>query len=879
MSVAKRPGTPGSKSAGHTRDGSWVSDPGTDQYSRSLRSPALPDSPMIGPGHNAMHSFNSSLSTTSSFESPRPTSVVSGIDIGSPVIAPVDSRRSSKQNRPSSPFTLTPFQPLIFSPVANSSRSSLESVGSSYHSWNGDDKDRSTLFFADPEPQRGAWHDIALPSQLNSDGSNADDGEAEDMVLKYAGLKNIDFVAIQEKLVSAATKPPATAAEVRTPSLRRGRPSTSQSTYSLNGRIASPPQSPTTISPPSDGQMVYAAESEPVQDVSPTTRRHRDLTKALFGDGGEVGDESGVPGLVVSPSATSFLPPSPRDPPSSATWPHPLPRSPSTPRLPQTEEEHEELAREIQRKADAAMIMLHKQPSNSNLAVPPKGSTRKRINPHQISTPQLVSASTSVDTIPLPSPSLSGGQFKIGSRLKRLRGSLRTKTMPTAHDVTPFPPELQSPQAARYDPTKFRAPGPTVMSATEFEGFKVSAPLPPSPPASAGPGLKGFMARFRGRQRASDNPLDSHADLRPMYKSGPSSETLSSGHVPAASPDDGRAAIKQLFDAASNLGLDQTALNDLLVRSGSTSSRASEWSPLSRNASRTTSNEPARSHRTHPSIVAESPEPVVERKAEAERKESNAVVRRTIIFPSESRTSTIDISVLLRKHSSRRRRASSASVSSRSVHDRVPTPPPPKPQRFSNVPAPPLPSADKTASARDTYYDMHGNAADAASSQGGHGQSGPAVEVVELASGETIWKIVNGLRNDDDDLDAFNHRGSFASDYSLRDSGDGVQVFFKEHGRKGSGSSYFGRKKSITAKSGRPETKVFYSSSAQIGRLIENISEGMEAGSFNFLPTTPGPAASAKPAKFVPSTASSLVEPDWTLEETLDHMISSNMRR
>jgi len=60
---------------------------------------------------------------------------------------------------------------------------------------------------------------------------------------------------------------------------------------------------------------------------------------------------------------------------------------------------------------------------------------------------------------------------------------------------------------------------------------------------------------------------------------------------------------------------------------------------------------------------------------------------------------------------------------------------------------------------------------------------------------------------------------------------------------------------------------VFYSSSAQIGRLIENLSQGMESGSFNFLPNhRPGH-----------STSSSLTESDmhWTVEERLEHMLGS----
>jgi hypothetical protein len=69
--------------------------------------------------------------------------------------------------------------------------------------------------------------------------------------------------------------------------------------------------------------------------------------------------------------------------------------------------------------------------------------------------------------------------------------------------------------------------------------------------------------------------------------------------------------------------------------------------------------------------------------------------------------------------------------------------------------------------------------------------------------------IVNGLR-DDDEESSYGNRASFVSEYSLRD--EGVQVFFKEHGRTGSkdsqSSSFLSRKKATQASSKRPDTKV-----------------------------------------------------------------------
>jgi serine/arginine repetitive matrix protein 2 len=61
-----------------------------------------------------------------------------------------------------------------------------------------------------------------------------------------------------------------------------------------------------------------------------------------------------------------------------------------------------------------------------------------------------------------------------------------------------------------------------------------------------------------------------------------------------------------------------------------------------------------------------------------------------------------------------------------------------------------------------------------------------------------------------------------------------------------------------------PMGKVFYSSSAQIGRLIENLSQGMEAGSFNFLPEGHPHASSLHSDEL-----------HWTVEERLDHMLHS----
>jgi len=77
------------------------------------------------------------------------------------------------------------------------------------------------------EPQPPAWHDLSdPPGELNS----AADRDVEEIVQQYAGLNKGDFFAIQERLIFAAkVKAEAPESRERKNSLRRRRPSTTQS--------------------------------------------------------------------------------------------------------------------------------------------------------------------------------------------------------------------------------------------------------------------------------------------------------------------------------------------------------------------------------------------------------------------------------------------------------------------------------------------------------------------------------------------------------------------------------------------------------------------------------------------------------------------------
>lgn len=992
---------------------------------RSLRSPTLPESPSPENQSQSLATFtypkrsqpsapsndlgSSSPQANAALRSSTPTQYAPRSP-GSPAFFEHDvgrnSRLSSRQATASPYMSQTP----ILSPLANSSRSSLESAGSSYHTWEADKQDRTLPVLAALEPQPIAWHDISVSG---GDSSSPAEGDVEEIVQQYAGLSKVDFVAIQQRLLLAAKlKAEAPEPRERRNSLKRRRPSTSQAGRD-NGATdstqqGSPPRAsfqdsaakasalldsvvdsiqaprPKLPSPPAELRTDVVSGTATDPEPSSATRRKNALARALFG-----ASDSEQSLTSPSPLPTDGL--SPEQAPqiessissrslretSSSSSPNGVSSSSAT------EQRKQELAMEVQRKAEAAMAQLKKTPSTTKVN---DSSSKKRIDPSQISGPKLVSASTSVDTIPVRSPSsasghLPAGQYpplnssKLGSRFKKFRGSLRAKsTLPSGDGSTPHPFD----QTSSADRSLAGTPdGPPPFSATEPTRPKV---IPPSQPVAAGPGLKGFVSRFlkprsgdtlehdRRKQQipttASPAPpsyfYQQQTERYPeggnpgqIVRSAPpenksfrphtpvSPESPPRNPPPSAPPappavrhggDTGTTsdvddnALKQFIDAANNLGLDQAALTEFLNRSTSMSSRrltaqsSKHMSESSDKIGHDKSNPTlgdAHAASDH-GVGQPSPRPSGEiagkspfRRPSTRKPDANAaVVRRTLIFPSEGKQATLEPGTALRKSSSTRRRrsTSAASVHSKgSVHDRVPTPPPPKSptgRRFSAEQSPPLPHIpnsllsqteaasnapqsasaiplEKSNSAYDSLYEMYTGEGKPAISVTGDAQlpdnsnsnpnalhnlePGAAVEVLELANGETIWSIVNGLR-DDDEESFYGNRASFVSEYSLRDN-EGVQVFFKEHGRKGSKdsqASFLSRKKP-TQGAKRPETKVFFSSSAQIGRLIDNLSHGAESGSFNILPNTPTHTSR-------PSESSSA---HWTVEERLEHMLNS----
>jgi serine/arginine repetitive matrix protein 2 len=546
-----------------------------------------------------------------------------------------------------------------------------------------------------------------------------------------------------------------------------------------------------TSSALSDTDVVANSSTDP--ETSSTTRRKNALAQALFGaSDSDQSLTSPSPLPTDEPNAGSGLPA--ERPPlieSSASASARSLRETLSPSSPSVNasglissssamgppDKRQELTKEVQRRAEAAMADLNRMPSN------PKGhdaSQRRRIEPGQISGPRLVSASTSVDTIPVRSESAASGQLsavqnqsptssKFGTRFKKFRGSLRAKP---ASDGSPYPADLPSGNGDRSLAATPEVPPP--INATEPSRPKLAVASPQATVATTGPGLKGFVSRFL-RPRSGETPepdrrkqwpasstsvpissyfaqqqSERHPEMgvsqqitqsappdnksfrpdtpvspesSPVHKQPPSAPPLPSS-VPDASAERAvdESALKQLIDAANNLGLDQDALTELLSRSNTVGSRLTAQSskhlsttsgdrrygksdpppsdPAPASAPGSTAQRSLVQTPQRPSEESVEKAPIrrpLARNGAPSESVNSTIVRRTLIFPSEARQPTPEPGASLRKSSSTRRRRSASAVSmhsNRPLHERVPTPPPPKSptgRRFSAEQSPPMP--------------------------------------------------------------------------------------------------------------------------------------------------------------------------------------------
>lgn len=237
----------------------------SDSSKSSIRTPRSPysplnpdDSPLEGKGKSAINGASYSSSTTNNSEADSPPGSSKAYRSSTPRLDAVRSPSSPSFNEdrtrrnervlsplltpPTSPFAsnfLT--KPLYVAPMSNnSSRSSLVSAGSSYHSW--EEEHGFGTGFIDILGKTGpSWHDVTTPEVNNRPprvGSRnhvaADDPES--ILRQFTGLSKLDLLSIQSKLLEAAHFR-AKNIEPRSPStLRRRRPSTAQSVHSLGGQ-------------------------------------------------------------------------------------------------------------------------------------------------------------------------------------------------------------------------------------------------------------------------------------------------------------------------------------------------------------------------------------------------------------------------------------------------------------------------------------------------------------------------------------------------------------------------------------------------------------------------------------------------------------------
>ncbi|KAF8610822.1 hypothetical protein BDV93DRAFT_601779 [Ceratobasidium sp. AG-I] len=1003
--------------------------------------------------------------------------------------------------------------PLMMSPMLNSSRSSLASTGSSYHSWDEDQlggkpaHKRGVSVFIDNDSTPWKKHRSGFDVNLGMEYAP----EPEDIREVLAGLTTQDMAAVQEKLVLAAVKKRVPIPAVRPVSgQKRRRASASQSVTSLPSpseheatqsfRAVSPPPAPvpsSVIHTPTTDSNAHSFAARPMSKVSNdnATRADALLHAVMYSIESSPTQSSSPPPPQPLAPQTSSSSEEPQSTPPTTTPPSPVittaavtpapdisdaePLTPDTPvpdqdsrqkaltdalfgsdsdatvkdsrqtfgrsqslrafamptveGTPSPKEEEELLVEEVERRAKAATAAL-KSPSMPRL--PDAGTNGrkgvKKLSTRQISSPQLVSATTSVDGfavnasnqaatatttlagVPVTTtptggiaPERTPQASKLSQRIKKFTGNLRTRTPnPSGDEISPYvieaasPATEQSTSATDRQMPSFEPPAPirtTPATTPVSEEPFPSTPGTPGTPNSAQPRLKGFMARLRkGRKDSTDSRdktlrapsplgpnakpaagtvavpppphipaamlrsepipppenfsssslsvagsnadslqhavaapgppplsapanLGSHTPIPPQPQSQPQTQTQSHvqspslsqsfSHSQAHSQQVDEEALRQLYDAASHLGLDRSAINDILVRSQSTSSRSTALTQVPSPISPSTTDASSTFTSLLPSSTLERAMSVTTPKAarssaalgrqlslkpfgsQAARTPSTgpqtvidenapqaSVVRRTIIFPSApTRTS----SESRRPTTPKQRRRSGSVHSNKSVQDRAPTPPPsraPANKRFSKDQSPPVPqlpsgldgtvssslqvprsaSAYGNTSNYDSLYEMYAenNGQEPSSGteapQNDHQPTGSAVEVLEMSDGQLIWSVVDGLRAAGEDYDeednlSFPNRMSRTSEYSMPNT---HELRFREHQRTASKSSTISAssKPSKPSPANRPETRVFFSNAGDIGQLIDSLAKSAEAGQFSILPGVPqAPSSSLRP--------------------------------
>ncbi|KAF8334281.1 uncharacterized protein EI90DRAFT_3121608 [Cantharellus anzutake] len=735
--------------------------------------------------------------------------------------------------------------------------------------------------------------------------------------------------------------------------------------------------SPSSTPPPASQEPVSRIPLSP--DFSPASvsttdtgfQKQRELTDALFGDAARRAATAETLDKVDDDTVLlqDVRPKNKASENFSSPSLSPSPSPPENQMSVAVEKPQTQLIIDVERRAAAATAAL-KSPSALNVAEDYNLARRrptKRINTSKISNPLLVSSTTSVDAVPIMSPSMvsltNGSPSSSLSKFsfKRLRGSLRSKA-PNGDEVTPWTDASGSLPAHKFS-SSISHVNQLLKTPQSLSVTASLAQVQTLPPVSASPrsGLKGFMSRImKGRKdvglatgrelvktsesMSPSEPSLQDSSLERIMPSRIVPDSISNRPNPMASartnevsaaipvqqhptivddprptsPPQDEAALHHFMQAGAILGLSQDVLNDFLSRSGSIATQRS----MRKATPPPDPGDPVSAASPNDSTLASRKMPDSQSSTtksttaganigphNSAQDATPVVVRRTIYIPQESKPAlSPDLqNVVARKSSLKQNRhnrsaSSTSTQSGRSISDRAPTPPPSRSVRHRSVevspPVPSLPSslprdsqvtASRRVSNQSATHDARNSNGNPTSSfsfsslaptstnpslshqlkpkmdplepAAGPGQ---ALQLVEYSNGQVVWSVVDGLRagaDDDWDLeDTFDDTQSFTerdprhrsqiSSVRSGDFNDPVQLFFKEHKRmpsKESNSSYISRRRvlppSRTADP-RPETKVFFSSAAEIEKLIESMSRGIDAGSFNVVPHSPTPQSS-----------------------------------
>src|SRR5258708_29291423 len=306
--------------------------------------------------------------------------------------------------------------------------------------------------------------------------------------------------------------------------------------------------SPSPTPPPPAHETLTTTRPPLSHDNSPVSvvridagfQKQQEVTDALVG-GAPASAEMATPDEANDVATSSQDPRAGNDSSPKQSEPSSSPSLSPSPSPPQevqtsivTEKSRVKLHIDVERRAAAATAAL-KSPSAINIpedANAMRRSQTKRLKTSEISSPSLLSSTTSLEVIPVKSSSVislaSGSPSSSLSRfsLRRLRGSLRSKG-PNGDEVTPWTgASTPSPTHTPSNSTSHRAQSPIASQSTRLPASSAPVQTQPTASASVGPrsSFKGLMSRIMRVRREGDAIPEAAKGLQSKQPRRPSTE-------------------------------------------------------------------------------------------------------------------------------------------------------------------------------------------------------------------------------------------------------------------------------------------------------------------------------------------------------------------